>query len=271
MKLETARIAFIGTGNMASALIQGLINQGIKASHIHAADINEDALQRMKRNWPVKTFTDNKAALEGVDVVVLAVKPQVLPLVVPNLAQTIQANQSVVISIAAGITTDKLTQWLGDTVPIVRCMPNTPAMVEKGATGLFANNYVSVEQQQLTEQLLQSVGITHWVENESHIDAITALSGSGPAYFFYMIESMVAAGINLGLSPALSKDFALQTALGAAQLAILSDDSPEILRQKVTSPGGTTAAAINVFEQRHMKEIIQQAIYAADQRAKELA
>lgn len=275
--LDTARIAFIGTGNMANALIHGLINRGVKASHIRASDINESALARLTELWPIKTFTNNNDAIAGADVVVLAVKPQVLSSVAPGLAQAVQDSNSLVISIAAGVTTEKLTQWLAvdgehsNETAIVRCMPNTPAMVEKGATGLFANSYVNAEQKDIANQLLQAVGITQWVDTEAKIDAITALSGSGPAYFFYLMESMIKAGEALGLDAALVKDFTLQTALGAAQLAVMSDDSPSVLRQKVTSPGGTTAAALDVFDENGMSQTVFDALRAADARAKELS
>lgn len=271
MILENARIAFIGAGNMASALIHCLINRGIKTSHVRVADINGAALARLSNAWPVKTFTDNNEAIADADVVVLAVKPQILPEIVFAMAPTLQTNKPLVISIAAGITIAKLSQLIGEDSALVRCMPNTPAMVEKAATGLFANTNVSKEQKNIAHQLLQAVGITYWVDKESKIDAITALSGSGPAYFFYLMESMINAGSELGLDASLVKDFTLQTALGAAQLAIMSDDTPAQLREKVSSPGGTTAAALAVFDEHAMSQTIKDALHAARQRAEELS
>lgn len=262
------RIGFIGAGNMASALVGGLLAKGWPASALMLTDVSEAALQSHAARG-LHTATDNAALVAAVDIVVLAVKPQAMKAVTQALA-TVTA-KPLYISIAAGIAADTLAHWLGGDAAVVRAMPNTPALVQTGATGLFANAAVSHEQRQQAEQVLAAVGIALWVDDEAQIDAVTAVSGSGPAYFFYLMEAMINAGIKLGLAPHVARDLALQTALGAAQMAITADVGPAELRRRVTSPNGTTEQAVAVFDRAGFATIVEQAMHACAARGVSLA
>ena len=265
------QIAFIGGGNMATSIIGGLIRQGdINPQLIHVADPNEEQCQHLEKTFKVTTHADGSAAITNADIVVLAVKPQVMKSVLSPLASTLKQQNSLIVSIAAGITTSSLRQWSGCST-IVRCMPNTPALISQGATGLYATDEVSIEQRQKTDALLRAVGTTAWLKEESEIDAVTAVSGSGPAYFFLLIEAMIEAGQTMGLSPEASKLLTLQTAAGASQLALNSDVEPAELRKRVTSPGGTTEQAILSFEKAGFREMVENALKAAQTRAEELS
>lgn len=256
---------------MARSLINGII-QGNNAVSLCVADPDEAQLDGIRQNWSaVKTTTDNLDAINHVDVVILAVKPQIMGDVLQPLAEMAQSQKPLFISIAAGITEEKLSSWLGGNVPIVRCMPNTPALVQSGATGLFANEYVSDEQHSLAESILRSVGITSWFEQENLLDVVTAVSGSGPAYFFLVMEAMQAAAEKLGMNAEDAKLLTLQTAFGAAKLALESSDEPAELRKKVTSKGGTTEAALKALIDGGLPELFDTALQAAEQRAKVLA
>lgn len=264
-------ISFIGAGNMASSLVGGLLAKGVKASRITMSDTNETALANASRVLKVNTTDANEEAIVDANVVVLAVKPQVMKSVCESLQEMVQHQKPLVISIAAGVTTASLNEWLGGNVSIVRCMPNTPALVQTGATAMFANEQVDEEQKNLAKAVLSAVGIALWVDSESQLDAVTALSGSGPAYFFLVMEAMIDAGVKLGLSKDMAEQLTLQTALGASQMAITSDDDPAVLRQKVTSPGGTTEQAVQLFEQANLRGIFADALQAAKDRSEELA
>ena len=269
--INNKKITFIGGGNMARSLINGII-QDNNAVKLCVADPDEMQLDGIRQNWAeVKTTTDNIEAIDQVDVVILAVKPQIMGDVIQPLAEIAQSQKPLFISIAAGITEEKLSGWLGDAVPIVRCMPNTPALVQSGAPGLFATQYVSTEQYNLAESIMRSVGITSWFEQESLLDVVTAVSGSGPAYFFLVMEAMQAAAEKLGMDSADAKLLTLQTAFGAAKLALESGDNPAELRKKVTSKGGTTEAALKELIDGGLPELFDTALQAAEQRAKELA
>jgi pyrroline-5-carboxylate reductase len=263
-------IGFIGAGNMATSLVGGMINQGIKPAQIWLGDVSQERLTELSRQYGVHVSDDNAAIAQQADVLVLAVKPQVMQPVCEALRLALNGRQPLIISIAAGVTVGNLKSWLGD-LPVVRCMPNTPALVQTGATGLYAEPSVSSEQKDLAEQILNSVGLTFWLAEEKALDAVTAVSGSGPAYFFLMMESMIAAGCQLGLDADTSRQLVLQTALGAAKLASSSTSGPDVLRQQVTSPGGTTAAALDTFEQGGFRELVNQALAAAHRRSEELA
>lgn len=264
-------ITFIGGGNMARSLVNGII-QDNNAVHLRVADPDETQLDAIRQNWlEVETFTDNRAAIIDADVVILAVKPQLMQHVIEGIQDLTQQYKPLCISIAAGVTEQKLSTWLGTEMPIVRCMPNTPALVQSGATGLFANHYVSIEQRNLAESILRAVGITLWLEKESLLDAVTALSGSGPAYFFLVMEAMQAAAEKMGIESADAQLLTLQTAFGAAKLALESTDQPAQLRKNVTSKGGTTEAALATLMDGGLVELFDQALHAAEQRAKELA
>jgi len=264
-------IGFIGAGNMASALAEGIIAKGFPALSLLLSDINEQQLQNIQQKLGVKITTKNEELIEQSDVVVLALKPQVMKQVLLPLASLFQKKQPLIISIAAGITVSSLQSWTGEELAIIRCMPNTPALVNLGASGLFANNKTSKEQKQQAEQILTSVGIVEWLESENKIDMVTALSGSGPAYFFMMIEAMIEAGIAQGLSKKSATELCLQTALGAATMAKESDVDISELRRRVTSPKGTTEAALNSFSENNYQDIVKQAINAAYKRSIELS
>ncbi|QUE75561.1 pyrroline-5-carboxylate reductase [Stutzerimonas stutzeri] len=270
--MSTPRIAFIGGGNMAASLIGGLRAQGLPASAICASDPGADRRTELHDVHGIDTFADNAQAVAGADVVVLAVKPQVMQTVCRDLAPHLQANQ-LIVSIAAGITCASLQQWLGADTPraIVRCMPNTPALLRQGVSGLFANAAVSDEQKRQAEQLLSAVGLALWLDREELIDAVTAVSGSGPAYFFLLIEAMTAAGEQLGLPRDTAAELTLHTALGAARMACESDVEAAELRRRVTSPNGTTEAAIKAFQAGGLEALVQQAMEAAARRSAELA
>jgi len=265
------RIGFIGGGNMASSIIGGLVASGFAADNIWASDPNTESLEKLRNVAPVHTGSDNHALIAAVDIVILAVKPQIMKMVASDIAASVQSQQPLLITIAAGVTSSSLDGWLGGNNAIVRCMPNTPALVRSGATGLFANARVSAEQRQAAEQILQAVGIALWVEQEDELDAVTAVSGSGPAYFFLVMEAMQAAGIDMGLSPDVAKQLTLQTALGAAQMAINSDVDAAELRRRVTSPKGTTERAINILQDGGLSALFSQALEGARLRAEELA
>jgi pyrroline-5-carboxylate reductase len=264
-------IAFIGAGNMAASIIGGLVSTGFNAESIIASAPHPQSLQKLQQVAKVKTTTDNLQAIAHADVIVLAVKPQLMKSVVEDLATISQQHKPLFISIAAGIESCSLDKWLGGNMAIVRCMPNTPALVQTGATALFANSLVSDQQKQLADRILNAVGLALWVETEDKLDAVTAVSGSGPAYFFMVMEAMQAAGEKLGLDQHTARQLTLQTALGAAKMAIDSDVDTTELRRRVTSPGGTTERAINVFEQEGLREMFLHAMTACNDRSEELA
>ncbi|MBA6413561.1 pyrroline-5-carboxylate reductase [Parahaliea sp. F7430] len=269
--MSTPNIAFIGAGNMASSIVGGLIESGHPASAIRAADPYPDSLSKLRRIAPVETFEDNAAAVKGADVVILAVKPQLMTEALTSISAAVKEADALIISIAAGVTIDSMAKYLGEQTAIVRCMPNTPALLSCGASALFASQQVSATQRQYAEDILAAVGIVSWVDNEAALDAITALSGSGPAYFFLFMEAMIDSGCKLGLDRDTATAMAQQTALGAARMALESEADLATLRQQVTSPGGTTQAAVESFERDGLRDIIERAMQAAAIRAKELA
>jgi len=269
--MSTHTIAFIGAGNMATSLIAGLIADGQDPLHIRASDPDTDKLTQLAARFGVGMAEDNEAAVRDADVVLLAVKPQALEQVARSLAAAVQEHRPLVISIAAGIREADLDAWLGGGVALVRSMPNTPAMVQSGATVLHATPEVSNQQKDLAESILRAVGITQWVDDEDLLDAVTALSGSGPAYFFLVMEALEQAGQDLGLKRETAHLLTLQTALGASRMALESRDSPATLRQKVTSPGGTTERAIEVLERGALRDLFRQALAAARDRSAELS
>ena len=260
-------LCFIGTGNMASSLIGGLINHQYSPDKIIASDINTDRLELLQQKFNIQTQPDNNLAISQADIIILAVKPQILQQVCRALSAS--TRQPLFISIAAGIREIDINRWLGGDKAIVRCMPNTPALVGLGASALFANALVTDVQKSQSSDILQSTGTTVWVEAESQLDAVTAISGSGPAYFFLFIEALQKAGLALGLDETTANQLANQTALGAATMAINGD--VKTLRQQVTSKGGTTEQAIASFEKLGLIDIVEQATQAAKQRSVELA
>lgn len=269
--MNTKKIGFIGGGNMASSLVKGLIASGHAASQIWVSDTNPDTLQILATTLKVNVTQQNDELISQVDVVVLAVKPQVMRIVAEGIDKTAESRKVLFVSIAAGISQSSLAQWLGSDVAIVRCMPNTPALVQTGATALHANIKVTTEQKDLAENILRAVGISLWVEQESELDAVTAISGSGPAYYFLLMEAMEKTALELGLSETTARLLIQQTALGAAKIALESDDTPSELRRKVTSPGGTTEKAINTFEAGGFSPLVSKALHAARDRSIEMS
>ncbi len=255
---------------MAAAIIGGLIQNGYCASNIIASDPNQAQLEQLHEKFAITTEADNLKAVAKADVVLLAVKPQVLGSVAKALAPAL-THQPLIISIAAGIPIASLAAWLGDSQALVRCMPNTPALVGVGASGLYANAYTNPAQRALAEQILAAVGVVAWLDEESQIDAVTAVSGSGPAYFFYVMEAMIEEGVRQGLSADLARQLTIETALGAATLAKASDEAPAELRRRVTSPGGTTEQAIRRFDEAGLPAIFAEAMVACAERSVTLA
>jgi pyrroline-5-carboxylate reductase len=263
-------IGFIGGGNMARSLIGGLVRAGYPADSLSVADPNESIRTALTADFGVHASNNNQRIADQCDVVVLAVKPQVLK----DVASAIRIGQrqpQLFLTVAAGIRTASLANWLGADTPIVRAMPNTPALVQSGATGLFANSHVSSDQRDLAESIMRAAGLVQWVEDEALMDAVTALSGSGPAYLFLVMEAMEKAGQALGLPADTARLLTVQTAFGAAKLALEIEEDPAVLRENVTSPGGTTERAIQVLRDEGLEDLFGKALRAARDRAQELA
>jgi len=264
-------ITFIGGGNMARSLIGGMIQKGLPADKIKVAEPVAALAEALAKDFSVATFNDNNQAAGNSTIWVFAVKPQVMKSVCQQLAPLAQANKPLIVSIAAGITSEQLDVWLGGNMPVVRIMPNTPALLGAGASGLFANAHVDAEQKRHAQDLMQATGITVWIENENLMDAVTAVSGSGPAYVFLLAEAMQAAGVAQGLSEDAARALTNQTLLGAARMLAETGEPADVLRQRVTSPGGTTQAAIESFEAQGFRGIVNKAIEAATQRGRTLS
>ena len=267
-----ASITFIGGGNMAASLIGGLIANGHPAGDIKVVDPSEARRAFLTDKHGVVCSAMTETDLAAQDVIVLAVKPQIMADVCQNLAPLIQgANPPLMLSIAAGIRSQSLQRWLGADAPIVRCMPNTPALIGSGASALYADDQIDAQQRSLAESILRCAGVTCWVDSEDLIDSVTAISGSGPAYYFLFTEALQASGEALGLDTQTARLLALQTAYGAACMALESTDSLTDLRQNVTSPGGTTERAIASLEENGLRSLVEQATQAAAERSRELA
>lgn len=274
-------IAFIGGGNMATSLIGGLVNAKYPVDNILVAEPNAE-----RRGWLHHEFgvqvTEENALAAAADAVVLAVKPQVMRDVLLDMAPAIKTHKPLLISVAAGLRVDTLQRWADglaektsatplNELAIVRCMPNTPALVGAGASGLYANSQVSAAQRMLAESLLRGSGLALWVDAEADLDAVTAVSGSGPAYYFAFMEAMQTAAEHLGLPAETARLLTLETAFGAAKMALESADEPGVLRQKVTSPNGTTEQALQVFSEHNLSATVAAAMQAAAKRADSLA
>ena len=264
----TQTLAFIGGGNMARSLIGGLIAQGLPATQITVSDPVESQRVHLQRDYGVNVTANNEIA-SAAEIIVLAVKPQELQQVAQQLQPHITTHRPLIISVAAGIRASDLQQWLG--LAVVRTMPNRPALNGCGVTGMYASPGVPTAQRQLAERIMNAVGTSVWVEQETLIDAVTAVSGSGPAYFFLLMELLEAAGVAQGLHPATARTLAIETAYGAGMMAHQGQDAPATLREQVTSKGGTTAAALAVFEAQHLKDTVFAAVKAAADRSAELA
>ena len=269
--LDNKKISFIGGGNMAQALISGLVSCGVKPSVITVADPSSEAREQLAAKGlnTVDPTADAKAAVIDADIVVLAVKPQVMKAVVSSFADIL--DKQLVISVAAGLSTELLSDMLGGYDNIVRAMPNTPAMIQMGATGLYGTDNISAEQKQLATAVMEASGLVMWVDNEEHMHAVTAVSGSAPAYMFYFIESMIDGAVALGLDKEQASALAMQTMLGAAKMAMNSEDAPAELRRKVTSPNGTTQAAVESMQANDIGGQIVEAMQACYDRSQALS
>ncbi len=263
-------IGFIGAGNMAYALIKGLLSDGFNAKNINVSDSNDELLIKRQSELNITTYSDNVSLLDNSDIVIFAVKPQVLSMVCLELKNKVKPNHFFV-SIVAGIRGNDINRWLGGNFALVRTMPNTPALFQSGVTGLFANELVNSQQKELVTSILSSVGECFWVDEEKLIDAITAISGSGPAYFFLLMQSITQAAIALGLDEKTANSLSIQTSFGASLMATKSGKDPKILRSEVTSPNGTTQAAIESFQDQNFEGIVAAATRAAYDRARELS
>jgi pyrroline-5-carboxylate reductase len=268
----TQKILFIGAGNMATALIGGLVNGGVEPETIFASDINPAAMQELHKQYGVQVDGDLQQMLAAVDTVVLAIKPQHMREVCQSFSTLLPTIRPLIVSIAAGIRIQAMTNWLGDETAIIRAMPNTPALINCGASGLFANSLARDEQKQSAESILAATGIVVWLDNEAQLDTVTALSGSGPAYFFRIMEGMIKSATELGLPADTARLLTLQTALGAATMASQGKYDLRELRRRVTSPGGTTEKGLQVMmDEDAIDLLMKQVIEAAQQRSVELA
>ena len=269
--MTQTHIAFIGGGNMARSLIAGLIADGHKPSALTVSDPLAEKREQLAASYGVHSAPDNAAAVAEADVIVLCVKPQAAAAVCRELAGLLPDPPPLVISVMAGINEASIEHWLGRQLPLVRTMPNTPVMVQSGAIGLHANRAATDSHRNLAEEILRAGGLTRWVDNEQDLDAVTAVSGSGPAYFFLFMEALEKAGIEQGLEAEAARLLSIQTALGAARMAVESDESPQQLRERVTSPGGTTERALAAFAEGGLEALVSRAVAAARQRAGELS
>jgi pyrroline-5-carboxylate reductase len=267
----TTRIAFVGGGHMATSLVGGLIARGTPAGAITVADPVAAQRDRLHRDFGVHVVDHGVAAVHEADVVVLAVKPQQMAEVCRAIAPALAARRPLVVSIAAGIRLQDLGRWLGPDLPLVRTMPNRPALIGVGITALFAGHEVGDRARAAADEIMGACGPTVWVANEAQMDVVTAVSGSGPAYFFLLIEAIEQAAIELGLDPATARRLSVETAHGAGRMAAAAFESPAELRAQVTSRGGTTAAALEVLEAGGLRAILASAIAAAARRSSELA
>lgn len=266
----SSKITILGAGNMGASLLGGLLKNHYSPNHIWITDTDSKKLEKLQQEFQVHTTSNNKEAIHNADIILFAVKPQTMKDIAVELSEIIQAQHSLILSVAAGITTHQLEQWTGKNTPIVRAMPNTPALIGCGATALFANSHVSAEQHNLAESILRAVGITVWIEDEKLMDVVTALSGSGPAYFFLVIEALQNAAIELGLPKDIANLLTLQTAYGATRMALESAHTPAELRKHVTSPGGTTEQGVRTLEENNLRDILLKTLQAATNRSKEL-
>ncbi len=269
--LAPVKIAFIGAGNMATSIIGGLIQNGWPVDNITATARTEETLSGIRNQFGIKTTTDNEQAVNTADIVMLCVKPHMIKDVLKGMSVALKSRKPLLISVAAGITMKSLESWSPKNIAIVRSMPNTPSLLRYGACGLFANDSINEHQKSLTDTIFGAVGIAEWVETEDMIDAIIAISGSGPAYYFLFMEAMKTVGVELGFSPEMSERLTLQTAMGAAQMAVHSDVDVAELRRRVCSPNGTTEQAIKTFQEGGLETLVDNAMKSAVKRAKEMA
>ncbi|MGJ8514736.1 pyrroline-5-carboxylate reductase [Carnimonas bestiolae] len=266
-----SHITFIGAGHMAQAIIRGLIHNGHPAAEITATATSDETLAPLAQQLAINTTTDNNAAVTRADVVILAVKPQGLADVCESIKGAVQNKQPLIMSVAAGVRCEAIERWLGDGISVIRTMPNTPSLLGRGAAGLYANDKVDDDQRQIATEIMQAVGIIEWVEQEELLSAVTAIAGSAPAYFYYLVESLENAGVDQGLPRESARRLAIQTALGAAEMCALGEDDPATLKRKVMSPKGTTEQAIFALERGGFENLVKDACNACAERAEALA
>ncbi|MEA3643743.1 MAG: pyrroline-5-carboxylate reductase [Lamprobacter sp.] len=271
MPSTTTRIAFIGGGNMARSLIAGLVADGYEAANLSVSDPDTAKREALAEQFGITACAQTVEAIDAAEVIVFCVKPQVAAVACREVGTLLSEPLPLVISVMAGVTEASILGWLGQPAPLVRAMPNTPVLVQSGAIGLHASAGTWAKQVNLAEEVMRAGGLTHWVKTEAELDTVTALSGSGPAYFFLFMEALEKAAIAEGLDPEGARLLSIQTALGAARMAVESDESPQQLRQRVTSPGGTTERAIAVFEEGGLPALTLRAVAAARHRAQELS
>ena len=270
---NTARplVGFIGAGNMARSLAGGLLKNGWGQAHIILSDPEPAQREAIQTVLGIKAIPDNNDIAARADILVLAIKPQILADVAKALAATVQKKKPLIISIAAGVRIEDLDRWLGGNLPVVRAMPNTAALIGSGASGMYANTRVNQVMRNQAESILRAVGVTAWLDDEYLMDVVTALSGSGPAYFFLVMEALEQAAIDAGLDPRQARLLTLETAFGASKMALEGHEEPSQLRHRVTSPGGTTEQAVKVLEEGGIRHLFKSAIQAAVNRAREIA
>ncbi|KDE39712.1 Pyrroline-5-carboxylate reductase [Nitrincola lacisaponensis] len=271
MEMPVKKITFIGAGNMASAIFKGMLAQGYPPEAITATAREADHLDNLRQTLQIHVSGDNAVAVADADVIVLAVKPQVMQAVCREIADQVCQTRPLIISVAAGLQAETLNAWLGGGHAVIRCMPNTPSLVGAGASGLYALPGVLPAQREFADQLLSRVGLTEWVEQEALLDVVTAISGSGPAYFFMIFEMMEKAAVELGMPAAEARRLILQTGLGAVRMAQETGEEPAQLKRNVMSPNGTTERAIHTFEQEGMEVMFLKAMQACADRAAEMA
>ena len=264
-------IAFVGGGNMARSLIGALVRGGMPASRIAVAEPNEPLRRQLADDFGVSVFGGAVEAVQAADIIMLAVKPQVMRTVCVDIAGAVAARRPLIISIAAGLRIAQIDRWLGGGFPIVRCMPNTPALIGAGATGMIANATVDAPARDQAQAILAASGLAVWIEREELMDTVTGVSGSGPAYFFLLIEALEDAGVAQGLARETARVLAIQTCLGAARMASEDGETPGRLRERVTSPNGTTAAALDAFARGGLRELVASAVDAATVRGAEMS
>ncbi|PJE79144.1 Pyrroline-5-carboxylate reductase [invertebrate metagenome] len=266
-------IGFIGAGNMASAIIHGLLQSGMSADQLIASAPSDITRNRIQQDFGIHTTVYNADAARA-DIVMLCVKPQIMKAALSDIHKTLIQQRPLLVSVAAGITITMLHQWINDQdypLAVIRAMPNTPALFNQGATGLYAESGVSLDKKQRVTDIFNHIGIAQWVDKETLIDAVIAVAGSAPAYYFLFMEAIRDEGIKMGLSPKVSEQLTLQTALGAATMALKGDDDITELRRKVCSPNGTTERAIKTFQKGQLDHLVKQAMEAVLQRSREMA
>ncbi len=273
MSISQTNIGFVGAGNMAKAMIGGLIQKGFPKQHLWASNPKTGALDFLKITHQLHTTLDNRELANQVDVLILAVKPDVLKSVILELHPIIHQKKPLLISIAAGISTQAIYQWLGNAqqnIPLIRAMPNTPALINQAVTGVFTPNTLSKAHLNITDTILSAIGTYVWLEQEPWLDIVTGLSGSGPAFLFYILEAMIAEAVKRGLPEPIAKEMALKMCLGSASLALSTEQKLSLLRQNVTSKGGTTSAGLQKAESLGLAHAVESMIAAAIERAKEV-